>query len=649
MHLRIHANSNRKLDCACLMVSAAPSSVPEVTGSESQSQQPNPRTNNASYGAAGRVQEASGSHAHLLTETWLDWQCKMIAGVHRALIAKVGDNSRIQPVATYPRTRESESRESRAALISLATNLSESGQKSILRQKQSSNDSAHGVYDNLALQLESTEGSYIVCLLLAPRTKSQLAAVQQLLLWGGMWLSSLNDLGLSSDKTAGSGFTSELLEADSVYASCCALSNLLKSRYGCERVSVGLVNGKLIRLVSLSQNTSFDRRQKLIRFIEAAMDESIEQRKTIVLPDDADSTSLVSAHRQLTNMNQSVAICTLPMQANGQVIGAVLLERESNKPFSIGEQLGCENLLIELGSAIELKIRATEKTTTRLYKQSRRAVQRLVSPETLRHRWQSLVAGIVLLAVLFFPVTHHVSATASIEGSDKQLLVSPLNGYIKSARYRAGDQVAEGDLIATLDNQDLLIDRDKWRSELKKLSTSYSQALSARNRSEIGLLQARKQQVSAELELVEQQLSRTELRAPFDGVLVSGDLNQSLGAPVEPGQVLFEIATLDDYRLILSVAERDVAAIQPGQESRLRLSALPGRTYLAQVESLMPVAVTEDGQNVFRVQAFLDSGDGELKPGMRGVAKIATERDPFIWVLVHPLLERLTLWFWSLA
>ena len=63
----------------------------------------------------------------------------------------------------------------------------------------------------------------------------------------------------------------------------------------------------------------------------------------------------------------------------------------------------------------------------------------------------------------------------------------------------------------------------------------------------------------------------------------------------------------------------------------------------------MPVAVTEGGGNVFRVQAKLDAADAELKPGMRGVAKIATEKDPFIWVLIHPLIERLALWFWSLG
>ena len=207
--------------------------------------------------------------------------------------------------------------------------------------------------------------------------------------------------------------------------------------------------------------------------------------------------------------------------------------------------------------------------------------------------------------------------------------------------------VETGDVLATLDDRDLLIDKNKWRGELNKLETSFSQALTARDRSQIGLLQAKKQQVSAELELVEQKLARTRVVAPFSGVLVSGDLNQSLGAPVEIGQTLFEIASLEDFRLLLSVAEQDVARIEPGQSSRVRLSSMPGQSFEATVEELIPVSVQDDGKNVFRLQAAIASGNNELRPGMQGIAKISTERDPLIWIVLHPLFDKLRLSLWS--
>ena len=70
---------------------------------------------------------------------------------------------------------------------------------------------------------------------------------------------------------------------------------------------------------------------------------------------------------------------------------------------------------------------------------------------------------------------------------------------------------------------------------------------------------AQLEQARAQVARVEEQLGRTTVTAPFDGVVVSGDLSQNLGAPVERGTILFEVAPLSEFRLVLKVDERDVA------------------------------------------------------------------------------------------
>ena len=82
------------------------------------------------------------------------------------------------------------------------------------------------------------------------------------------------------------------------------------------------------------------------------------------------------------------------------------------------------------------------------------------------------------------------------------------------------------------------------------------------------ILAAQIDQVEAMLTLVSDKLARATLVAPFDGVVVSGDLHQLLGTPVELGKVLFQIAPLDAYREILQVDERDIAYLQVGQAGR---------------------------------------------------------------------------------
>ena len=81
-------------------------------------------------------------------------------------------------------------------------------------------------------------------------------------------------------------------------------------------------------------------------------------------------------------------------------------------------------------------------------------------------------------------------------------------------------------------------------------------------------------------------LERAQLRAPFESLVVSGDLSQSIGAPVERGKVLFEVAPLDAYRVILEVDERDIAEVADGQEGHLVLSAFPNEPLPFTVHSL---------------------------------------------------------------
>jgi multidrug resistance efflux pump len=119
--------------------------------------------------------------------------------------------------------------------------------------------------------------------------------------------------------------------------------------------------------------------------------------------------------------------------------------------------------------------------------------------------------------------------------------------------------VTTGQVLATLDDRDLRLERAKWASQQEQLVRQYHQAMATRNAAQVVILAAQIDQARAELALVEDRLGRTKVTAPFAGVVVSGDLTQMLGAPVEQGQVLFEVAPLEHYRLVLQIDERDVA------------------------------------------------------------------------------------------
>ena len=164
------------------------------------------------------------------------------------------------------------------------------------------------------------------------------------------------------------------------------------------------------------------------------------------------------------------------------------------------------------------------------------------------------------------------------------------------------------------------------------------------------VLEARVAQADAELELLSAQLKRTTLRAPLDGVVVSGDLSRALGAPVTRGQVLFEVAPLDDYRVVLQVDERDMSGLRIGQRGALALTGMPQARLPIVVQKIGTSAQDADGRNVVRVEARLAANRkenlGALRPGMHGVAKVATGERRLLWIWTHDLVDwaRLALW-----
>src|SRR5439155_10217351 len=134
---------------------------------------------------------------------------------------------------------------------------------------------------------------------------------------------------------------------------------------------------------------------------------------------------------------------------------------------------------------------------------------------------------------------------------------------------RAGDVVREGAVIATLDDKDLANERLKWITKRQEQLTAYGKSLAKGERAEAQIAQAQVEQAYAQIALLETEIARTRIAAPFDGLVISGDLSQSVGAAVKRGDELFQVAPLDSYRVVLKVDERDVNDVQPGQDGVL--------------------------------------------------------------------------------
>ena len=244
---------------------------------------------------------------------------------------------------------------------------------------------------------------------------------------------------------------------------------------------------------------------------------------------------------------------------------------------------------------------------------------------------------------------HLITAQATVEGEIQQAIVAPFSSYIATASTRAGDRVEKGQILATLDDRELLLEHEKWSSERAKHAKEYQQALALRDRANVSIMVARIAQTDAQLHRIEEQLQHTQLRAPFSGLLVSGDWSRALGAPVERGQLLFEVVPDKNYRIALQVDEHDVAGLNEGQNGSLRLTGLPEKPIQLRVSRILSISSIGQGSNNFRVESEIVDAPQGLRPGMQGTAKIVIGRACLLKVWSNPLFNRLRLWTWSLG
>jgi multidrug resistance efflux pump len=419
----------------------------------------------------------------------------------------------------------------------------------------------------------------------------------------------------------------------------------------CDRVSLGSLTGAYARVVAISHGAELEAREALARSIGAAMDEAIEQGAVLAVPAAAEAGAapqITLAHEGLARAH-STAVCTIPLIDSGNIIGALLLERRANNPFTSEEIALCEQIACMVGPVLQLKQALERSLRERFIGVVRAASERLLGPGHLGTKI-CVHGGVVLLAALtFVPVEYRVGAPARLEGSTQRALTAPSDGFLNRAYARPGETVKAGQVLIELAEQDLQIERRRWAAEVAQHDDAYGAALARADRAQLVVEHAKSAEARAQLDLIDQQLARTKIVAPFDGIVLEGDLTQSLGAPVQRGETLLKLAPNDKLRLIVEADERDIGLIAPGALGTFAPAALPSMRVRFRIDRITPMALTADGRNYFEVEAALGAYDAALRPGLRGIAKIDAGKRSKAWIWTHRVVEwlRLKLWAWG--
>lgn len=264
-----------------------------------------------------------------------------------------------------------------------------------------------------------------------------------------------------------------------------------------------------------------------------------------------------------------------------------------------------------------------------------------------------LLAGLACLS-LFIPVRLSVLAPAEVIALEAMAVTAPMDGVVKSFAVQPNQTVARDDLLFTLDDTTL---RNRREVAQKQLQVARADALAAAqkafaseaSRGELAALNGRVAERRAELDWLDEQVKRIEIRAPAAGVVVFGDVNDWIGKPLITGERIALLADPDDAGVLIWLPVADALNIEPGAEVRLFLQVAPLAPLAAMLfQTSYQSVLSPDGLSSYRLRARFESPGGNERQlariGLKGTAKIYGERAPLGYYLFRRPLASLREW-----
>jgi membrane fusion protein (multidrug efflux system) len=222
-----------------------------------------------------------------------------------------------------------------------------------------------------------------------------------------------------------------------------------------------------------------------------------------------------------------------------------------------------------------------------------------------------------------------IAATGQIEPTQSIELRPELDGRITRIHVREGAMVRQGAPLFQIDPSELRAqvaraeaERDLARQNLARTRDLLAQRASSQ--AELERAEATSRSAEATLQILQVQLRRSTVRAPFAGV--AGERTVSLGDYVTTASRLISLQTVNPQRATFTVPERYAAALQVGQQVTFRVAALPGREFTGTVDFVDPV-VRMPGRTI-TIKAVVPNATRELQSGMFIEARLATEVRP---------------------
>ncbi|MGB8867496.1 MAG: efflux RND transporter periplasmic adaptor subunit, partial [Candidatus Sulfotelmatobacter sp.] len=261
-----------------------------------------------------------------------------------------------------------------------------------------------------------------------------------------------------------------------------------------------------------------------------------------------------------------------------------------------------------------------------------------------RRRWSMIALTIAVgLFLVFCPLPMRVSGDARVASARTAQVQPGVDGVVKNVYIREGERVRQGAVLAELEDWN-------YRADLAAAEAKYSEAMETMNRALAqndgtlaGTERVKVDYFRAELARGRERLDRTTIRAPFDGVVSTPQVQNSVGRRLMHGDTFAEIIETSDVTVDVAVPEDESTLLRSGEPASIKLESFPLLTFRGDVTVISPESQVESDRRTFIARVNVSNPDGAIRPGMQGQGKVFVGWHPAGYVLFRGS----AMWVWG--
>jgi len=227
------------------------------------------------------------------------------------------------------------------------------------------------------------------------------------------------------------------------------------------------------------------------------------------------------------------------------------------------------------------------------------------------------------------PISTYILTHTTLEAQRQVDVIARVSGLVEWLGVEEGDKVQEGQVLAKLDDQELVLELERTQAQVENYRRLYERARDMYQKDLISResfenTKYQYETAKAQYESARLRVEYARIRSPIMGILTRRFIE--LGGQVTINQKVFTVADYDTLFARIYVPEKEIKKVSIGQKARITVEAFPDQSFWGRVKMISPVVDPASG--TVKVTIEIPKRQTELLPGMFASVYIITETHP---------------------